>query len=232
LSVRGLVGFVVLMALSSIFYLWRLLPFTQLFIQCQKQYDKQTGEVVDCTALLSLDMEKINQELALLGYYTLMTSEIEMDDHEVIDKYHGLSRIEAAFRIIKTDLSGRPVFLRNENHINAHFLICFIALTMISILQHKILVSQGKTTNSTRDWETGLSAERIKNALESFIAETLPGGYFRLKKPSQDLCTISQAFNINPVLRLPTEPQLRALKSQIDHSTSMRLHLNTANSVQ
>jgi len=86
----------------------------------------------------------------------------------------------------KTDLSGRPVFLRNENHINAHFLICFIALTMISILQ--------------RDWETGLSAERIKNALESFTAETLPGGYF--------------------VLRLPTEPQLRALKSQIDHSTS------------
>ncbi len=86
--------------------------------------DKATGEVLDSVTLLSLDMDKIKQDLDLLGYYTIMTSEIEMDDHVVIDKYHGLSRIEAAFRVIKSDLEARPVFVRSCEHINAHFLIC------------------------------------------------------------------------------------------------------------
>jgi len=55
------------------------------------QADKETGEVLNTVSILSLDMEKINEDLGLLGYYTIMTSELEMDDHEVIDKYHGLS---------------------------------------------------------------------------------------------------------------------------------------------
>jgi len=99
---------------------------------------KDTGEIVDTEMHLSLAMEKIKEYMDLMGYYTLMTSEIEKPDREIIHKYHGLSRIEDSFRITKSDLEGRPVHVRTPEHINAHFLICFIALTMIRIIQYKI----------------------------------------------------------------------------------------------
>ena len=58
---------------------------------------------------------------------------------DIINRYHGLSRIEDSFRIIKSDLEGRPIYVWTEEHIKAHFLICFIALTIIRIIQYKIL---------------------------------------------------------------------------------------------
>ena len=185
------------------------------------QADKLTGEVVDTVSSLSLNMNKINEDMSLMGYHTLITSELEMDEHEVLDKYHGLTRIEDAFRIVKTDLDGRPVYVRNSKHINAHFLICFIALTMIRIIQYKILKNQGKTTNSTRDWEMGLTANRIKAALSGFCADELPSGYYRLTKPDQDLEAISAAYGVDVSLRIPSETEIRNLKHLIDKSLLM-----------
>ena len=94
------------------------------------QVDKASGEVVNTTMELSLDMDKIREYLDLMGYYTIMTSETDKSDEEIISKYHGLSRIEDAFRITKSNLCGSPVFVRTPEHINAHFLTCFIALNM------------------------------------------------------------------------------------------------------
>ena len=74
-----------------------------------------------------------------MGFYSIVTSEIDEDDREIINRYHGLSRIEDSFRIIKSDLEGRPIYVWTEEHIKAHFLICFIALTIIRIIQYKIL---------------------------------------------------------------------------------------------
>ena len=186
--------------------------------------DKETGEMVNSVSILSLDVEKINEDLGLMGYYTLMTSETEMDDSEVIDKYHGLSRIEAAFRVIKSDLDGRPVYVRSAGHINAHFLICFIALTMIRIIQHKVLKSQGIITNSTRNWEMGVTAEKIKSALSGFSSDALPSGYHRLTKISEDLAQIAAAFGVDVALRIPNESEIRKLKYSIDKSF---LHAST-----
>ncbi len=183
--------------------------------------NKETGEVIDTVSLLHLDMEKIENDLGLMGYYTIMTSELDMDEHEVIDKYHGLSRIEDAFRVIKSDLDGRPVYVRKPEHIAAHFLICFIALTMLRILQYKILSHEGKTTNSTRGWEMGISCRRIKEALLNFNADALPGGFYRLTKLSDDLTRILAPFGVNAALPIPSESELRQLKYSIDKSVFM-----------
>lgn len=156
-----------------------------------------------------------------MGYYTIMTSELDMGDHDVIDKYHGLSKIEVAFRITKRDTEGRPVFVRNYRHINAHFLICIISLTMIRIIQYMVLKSLGKKTNSSRDWEMGLSAERIQNALRNFTADALSGGFFRLTKPHDDLEKIAAAVGVDVALRIPTEAEIRKLKYEIDRSILM-----------
>jgi len=182
------------------------------------EVDKATGEVLKTSTILSLDMDKIREYLDLMGYYTIMTSEINMSNDEIISKYHGLSRIEDSFRITKSDLQGRPVYVRTPEHINAHFLICFIALTMIRLIQFKILKSQGKSSNSTENWESGLSAERIQNALTSWLADPLPGGYYRFTNPSPDFLLIASAFHFDPSLRLPIEPELRRLKAFIDNA--------------
>ena len=98
----------------------------------------------------------------------IITSEIDEDDKEIINRYHGLSRIEDSFRIIKSDLEGRPVFVWTEEHIRAHFLICFIALTIIRIIQYKILKYENKSTLNVDGWEQGITADNLKNALKEF----------------------------------------------------------------
>jgi len=185
------------------------------------EVDQETGEVVDTKTHLSIDMPKIQAYMDLLGYYTIMTSEIDKSDRNIIDKYHGLSRIEDSFRITKSDLEGRPVFVSNPDHINAHFLICFISLTMIRLIQCKVLEFQGKDLLNEDGWESGLSADRIKNALAAFRADALPGGYYRLTKPNGDMQLILDALGINGDLRLPTVSELRQLKYSFDKATDM-----------
>jgi transposase len=177
---------------------------------------KETGEAVETTTHLSINEEKLQEYFELLGYYTLMTSEIEKTEEEIINKYHGLSRIEDSFRITKSDLEGRPVYVRTPEHINAHFLICFIALTMIRLIQYKVLKFQGKSTQNEDGWESGITADRIKEALESFQADALPGGYYRLTKPNDDMRLILESIGLNADLRLPTISELRHLKFSFD----------------
>jgi len=185
------------------------------------EVDPETGEVLDTKTQLMLDLDKIQEYKDLLGYYTIMTSELDKSDREIIDKYHGLSRIEDSFRITKSDLEGRPVFVRNADHIDAHFLSCFVALTMIRLIQCKILKHQGKKVIDEDGWESGLSAERIKQALVNFQADALPGGYYRLTKPNEDLQLILDALGIDDDLRLLTVKELRQLKLHFDRATFM-----------
>lgn len=182
------------------------------------EIDKETGEILDAKTHISIDMDKIREYMALMGYYTIMTSETDKSDREIINKYHGLSRIEDSFRITKSDLEGRPVYVSNPDHINAHFLICFIALTMIRLIQYRVLKHQGKDTMNEDGWESGITADRIKKALVGFQADIQPGGYCRLTKPSDDLKLILESFKINDDLRLPTISELRKFKYSFDHS--------------
>jgi transposase len=177
---------------------------------------KDTGEIVDTKTVLLIDRNKVQEYLDLLGYYTLMTSETDKTDSEIINKYHGLSRIEDSFRVTKSDLEGRPVFVRTPEHINAHFLICFIALTMVRLIQYRILKYLGKDTLGEDGWESGVTAGRIKEALVSFQADALPGGYYRLTKPNDDMKLILDSMGIDADLRLPSATQLRKLKKSFD----------------
>ena len=101
-------------------------------------YDKETGEILTATSVLDIDKDKIREEEALDGYYMLLTSEIETSDDEVIDMYRGLWRIEESFKITKSELEARPVYVWTREHIEAHFLTCFIALTIARILENKL----------------------------------------------------------------------------------------------
>ena len=100
-------------------------------------FDKSTGEIVEGRAL-ELDLEKIEEEKKYDGYYSIVTSELKMSDREMREIYRGLTRIEDAFKITKTEFRSRPVFVRTNDHIDAHFTTCFTALVTIRLLQAKL----------------------------------------------------------------------------------------------
>lgn len=101
------------------------------------KFDKETG-VVSNGSELSLNVEKITEDEKLDGYYSIVTSEENLSDLELRNIYKGLSKIEETFKITKSEFNARPINVRLEDHIDAHFLICFIALVIIRILQDKI----------------------------------------------------------------------------------------------
>lgn len=100
-------------------------------------FDKDTGEILTSSSVLEINEEVIRQEELFDGYYVLLTSEMEESDDKIIDIYRGLWRIEESFKVTKSELEARPVYVWTREHIEAHFLICFIALTIARILELK-----------------------------------------------------------------------------------------------
>ena len=77
-------------------------------------------------------MPSVNQILIFLFYFLTKTPD------EIIDIHRGLWRIEETFKITKSELDARPVYLSRKEHIESHFLTCYIALVLSRVLQHKL----------------------------------------------------------------------------------------------
>jgi len=100
-------------------------------------FDKETGEILATSKSLQLDYERLKDDEALDGFYVIATSEYKESDDKIIDMYRGLWKIEESFRVTKSDLEARPVYVSREEHIQAHFLTCFVALVIARILEMK-----------------------------------------------------------------------------------------------
>ena len=87
---------------------------------------------------MQLDEEKIAEDEKYDGYYIIVTSEINKTEDEIIEIYRGLWRIEETFKITKSELHSRPVNVSRKDHIESHFLTCYIALVIGRILQLKL----------------------------------------------------------------------------------------------
>ena len=101
-------------------------------------FDKNTGEIIETKSQLSLDEDKIAKEEKLDGYYMIVSSEFDKTPDEIIDIYRDLWRIEETFKVTKSELDARPVYVSRKEHIEAHFLTCYIALVLSRVLQHKL----------------------------------------------------------------------------------------------
>jgi hypothetical protein len=163
--------------------------------------------------------EKLKKYKETLGFYSIVTSEIEEDDKEIINRYHGLSRIEDSFRIIKSDLEGRPIYVWTEEHIKAHFLICFIALTIIRIIQHKILKHKNKSTLNVDGWEQGITAETLKQALNNFNADQFYNEYYKISEISNEIEEILKSNDKEFKFKEYTLNEIKELRQLINHMT-------------
>ncbi len=176
-----------------------------------------TGEILDSHKLKALlDEEKFNAFNSLMGYYKIVTSELNMPDTEVIDKYHGLSRIEDQFRIMKGNLDTRPIFVRTKEHINAHLIICFISLLILRIIQYKIRQLDSFEVDKNKYWQEGMSADSIIKSLNKWTIDKMNDEYFRFNNINDpDLAVILKAFNINIPAKLYKRAELRNIKVNI-----------------
>lgn len=97
------------------------------------------GKETDGKIKVTMNEELIRKSLELAGYNLLVTSEISMSDKDIYDAYHNLWRIEESFRIMKSQLDARPVYLQKKETIIGHFLICYLAVLLTRLLQFKVL---------------------------------------------------------------------------------------------
>ena len=100
------------------------------------RFDEETGEIPKGLEL-SLKLDKIKEEEKFDGYYSIVTSEKDLSDKEIRDIYKGLWKIEESFKITKSNLETRPIYVWTKEHIEAHFLTCFISLVIIRLLEYK-----------------------------------------------------------------------------------------------
>lgn len=100
-------------------------------------FDKSTGLIMN-DKNLRLNEEKIKEEEKYDGYYSIVTSELKMSDEEMRKVYRGLAKIEDSFKVTKTFFESRPVYLRTNAHIDAHFTTCFLALVLVRLLELKL----------------------------------------------------------------------------------------------
>lgn len=97
-------------------------------------------------AQVSINEKAIEKDKKLAGYNLLITSELLMDNQEIYNAYHNLWRIEESFRIMKSELDARPVYLQKEDSIKGHFLICYVAVLLGRLLQFKVLDNKYSTS--------------------------------------------------------------------------------------
>ncbi len=185
----------------------------------KKEYvNKKTGEIMTASDIKPLiDFERVAAYRKEMGYYQIISSELTMDAAEIIEKYHGLTQIEEQFRAMKGELETRPIYVRTREHIEAHLLICLIALIILRVIQKRILTSGQVTQREDLYWSTGLSGHRIQEALNKWKVDMLPGDLYRFNDTDDpDLALILKAFDIDIPPKLYRRADLKSIKTAIE----------------
>jgi len=143
---------------------------------------KETGEIPD-GLLLSLNEEKIQEEAKYDGYYSIVTSEKHLSDKEIRAIYKGLWEIEESFKIIKSEFKARPVHVKTDEHVEAHFLICFVALVIMRVLEKML----GKKH----------TVKQIRNSLINYSCSYLEQNYYLFDYRDEVLNTMESVFGFD-----------------------------------
>ena len=160
------------------------------------QFDKETGEIPDGTNL-SLDLEKIKEEEKYDGYYSIVTSEKNLSDKEIRDIYKGLWEIEESFKIIKSEFKARPIYLRTENHIKAHFLICFVSLLILRVLEYKL--------------DKKYSVNKIRESLIRYSCSHLEQNYYLFDYRDEILQSLEKVFDIDLGSKIMSKSEIKKI---------------------
>lgn len=149
----------------------------------ETQWNEETGELEKPDIQLELDKEKYESDKELDGYYAIITSELELEEEEVIEKYRGLWKIEESFKVLKSDLEGLPVYVRKKDSIEGHFLICFLALLITRILELKL--------------DRSYSIEKIQSSLAKANCKMLKKGIYNIEFQDEVFRKLEKSFDVS-----------------------------------
>lgn len=134
-------------------------------------------------AKVRINQEAIDRDKALAGYNLFVTSEINMPEKEIYTAYHNLWRIEETFRIMKSNLDARPVFVQKRETIQGHFLICYLSVLLERILQFNVLKNE-------------YGAEEIFSFIKGFNVTKGETKYINTAKNSSIIQSLTDLLNL------------------------------------
>jgi len=138
---------------------------------------KETGEQAD-EQVVKIDYEKAEEDERFDGYFCIITSELDYDKDKILEVYRQLSYIEESFRITKSDLETRPMYVTTNEHIEGHLLTCFMALTVIRMIQYKM----GKEKVSAERIQKILNVCDLKQVTENVVWLNSVEGMYEYKE--------------------------------------------------
>lgn len=163
-------------------------------------FNKQTGEISSAQSL-SLNLEKIQQEEQYDGYYSIVTSEKHLSDSEIRNIYKELWEIEEPFKIIKSEFKARPVYVKKDEHVEAHFLICFVALVIMRVLEH--LLNKKYTV------------KEIRNALIHYSCSYLEQNYYLFDYRDDVIKSMEEIFEFDLSRKYMTLSEIKKILKHI-----------------
>lgn len=160
------------------------------------QFDKKTGTVSDGLEL-SLKIEKIKEEEKYDGYYSIVTSEKNLSDKKIRDIYKGLWKIEESFKITKSDLETRPVFVWTKEHIEAHFLTCFISLVILRLIEAKT--------------KRKYSSKKVIESLKNYTSNNIEHDLYLQNFTNDVIKELSNIYNVNLTRKYLTLSEIKKI---------------------
>lgn len=155
----------------------------------RKEYGKKSKYIIvnDSNEVnLDIDYEKIQKDREKLGYNILITSEIDMSVEEIYTTYHELWHIEETFKMMKSSIDARPIFLQKKESIQGHFLIIYLSVLLIRLLEIKVFEKEIFYTKLI---------DTIRNLRVRKLAEE--NKYFNISKNTETLKLINKKLNLN-----------------------------------
>ncbi len=152
-----------------------------------------------------LDEKKVESDAAMDGYCCIITSEQEWSEREVIEAYRGLSRIEESFRVLKSTMDARPVYVWTPPHIQAHFLMCYVALTMMRLMQADVEAATGIRP----------SAESVAEALRNMVGHRLDANIYHFDYRTDLTDALCAAVGIDLSREAMTKSQMNQVMSVV-----------------
>lgn len=157
--------------------------------------DKKTGELKPSrkNIIPKLDDALIREEEKYDGYYSIVTSELDMSDQKIIETYQGLWKIEESFKVTKTQLKTRPTYVWSEGGIEGHFLTCFLSLLILRVLQMKTKgqysvekmvrsLSKSNVDYLSLNYYKAVYYDEILNCIDQNVGTNLKQKYMTLKE--------------------------------------------------
>ncbi len=160
------------------------------------KFSKETGEIPD-GLILSLNEAKIKEEEKYDGYYSIVTSEKHLSDTEIRDIYKGLWEIEESFKIIKSEFKARPVYVKKDEHVEAHFLVCFVALVIMRVLEQML--------------EKKHTVKQIRNSLISYSCSYLEQNYYLFDYRDDVIKSIESVFGFDLSKKIMSQAEIKKI---------------------